>query len=323
MISPPAGPPQLPDAGLNTNAFAPNNFAGGDSSRYAGAVSPASFNQFSNPGGPMAPTQVQPDTQARFRSADSLGTNQSANAQQNGQYSNGQYPNGQYPNGAYRQTAMQQPVMPPGNYASPNGYPAQQPNLPPSQFRNDNLAGATAGQAQGLPQGRPQVAVVAGDPRFVMQPSRPGNYPTVPYQAPFRTVAYQLPQQSPPVLPVQPPSVLPNQPQSVPATSALPQYASTVGVQPINYQALQPGYNCPPNIPSNGVPAYVPGAVVPPTLPPNLTPQLYTPDNAGYRPLFSLGQENYNVQLGRGIIGQPTVYVAGQPIRNFMRYIFP
>jgi hypothetical protein len=27
--------------------------------------------------------------------------------------------------------------------------------------------------------------------------------------------------------------------------------------------------------------------------------------------------------VGRGIIGQPTVYVAGQPIRNFLRYLSP
>jgi hypothetical protein len=90
-----------------------------------------------------------------------------------------------------------------------------------------------------------------------------------------------------------------------------------VGVHPTSYQY------CAPNIPAGGVPQVVPGAVAPPTLPPNLTPQLYTPDNAGYKPLFSLGQENYNVLLGRGIIGQPTVYVPGQPFRNFFRYLAP
>jgi hypothetical protein len=50
---------------------------------------------------------------------------------------------------------------------------------------------------------------------------------------------------------------------------------------------------------------------------------MYATNNAGHKPLFTMGQENYNVQLGRGIIGQPTVYVTGQPIRNFLRYISP
>lgn len=75
-----------------------------------------------------------------------------------------------------------------------------------------------------------------------------------------------------------------------------------------------------PSFPSNGA---VNGTFAPPTYAANVNPGLYTPNNAGYTPLFSLGQENYNVQLGRGIIGQPTVYVPGQPIRNFLRYLSP
>lgn len=99
--------------------------------------------------------------------------------------------------------------------------------------------------------------------------------------------------------------------------AALPQYRyPQPGVYPTAYQCTPPS----PSYPSTGA---VPGAYVPPTLPPNLAPNLYTPNNAGYRPLFSLGQENYNVQLGRGIIGQPTAYVPGQHIRNFLRYLSP
>ncbi|GAB5403556.1 MAG: hypothetical protein Aurels2KO_17870 [Aureliella sp.] len=79
-----------------------------------------------------------------------------------------------------------------------------------------------------------------------------------------------------------------------------------------------------PGFPSGGMPAPgVNGAYVPPTLTPGSLPGMYTPNNAGYSPLFTLGQENYNVALGRGIIGQPTVYVAGQPVRNFLRYLSP
>jgi hypothetical protein len=57
-------------------------------------------------------------------------------------------------------------------------------------------------------------------------------------------------------------------------------------------------------------------------MPGGVAPAYYS-ENGGFRPLISLGQENYNVQLGRGIVGQPTAYVPGQTIRNFFRYLFP
>lgn len=70
-----------------------------------------------------------------------------------------------------------------------------------------------------------------------------------------------------------------------------------------------------------GVPTYAaPPVIVPPTVMP-VAPMATAP--FGCRPLFTLGQENYNVQLGQGIIGQPTAYVPGQNIRNFIRYLSP
>jgi len=45
--------------------------------------------------------------------------------------------------------------------------------------------------------------------------------------------------------------------------------------------------------------------------------------SSGYRPLIGFGQNSYDPFLGRGIIGQPVAYVDGQPVRNFIRYIFP
>ncbi len=39
--------------------------------------------------------------------------------------------------------------------------------------------------------------------------------------------------------------------------------------------------------------------------------------------LLSFGQETYPVQIGQGWLGQPVAYVPGQPIRNWIRYIFP
>lgn len=265
----------------------------------------------------MQATQVQAQPQTQLRDVNNGQNAQGVNTQ------NLNY--GYNPATGYRNTSMQQQIYPPvynqfGNQYANQQYANQQygnaqQSLPPSTMRD--APGGRPGQQTGVYQ----TPVVSNDPRFVMQAPAPrlGNYPTVPYQPPFRTVSMQLPQQNPQVLPVQSASTIPNQPQTVPVTSALPQNQPVVGAQLVNYQALQPGY-CAPN---NGVPAYVPGAVAPPTLPPNLTPQLYTPDNSGYRPLFSLGQENYNVQIGRGIIGQPTVYVPGQPVRNFMRYLFP
>lgn len=71
--------------------------------------------------------------------------------------------------------------------------------------------------------------------------------------------------------------------------------------------------------------AYVPppAMIAPPVITPAMAPMAYSPSNAGYRPLFTLGQDAYNAQLGRGIIGQPTAYVPGQPMRNFLRYLSP
>lgn len=57
--------------------------------------------------------------------------------------------------------------------------------------------------------------------------------------------------------------------------------------------------------------------------PPTMMPYPSQGNNGGFRPLIGFGQNAYNAQVGRGIIGQPTAYVNGQPIRNFLRYIFP
>ncbi|GIW98427.1 MAG: hypothetical protein KatS3mg111_1760 [Pirellulaceae bacterium] len=137
----------------------------------------------------------------------------------------------------------------------------------------------------------------------------PGRYPTSPYNPTlFHTVAYQVPgsgaQGAAASLP--------------PVTSSLPQYVQP-GIYPTSYQCTS-GLAPSPTVPTTGA---VGGTFIPPTLTPNWNPNLYSPTNAGFRPLITLGQENYNVVLGRGIIGQPTVYVPGQHIRNFLRYLSP
>ncbi len=136
---------------------------------------------------------------------------------------------------------------------------------------------------------------------YVTPAPRTGRYPTSPYNSgQFQTVSYQSGSQPLNAFNNQPPLNTANIANSQPV---LPQN-QPAAIYPTAYQQCAPG-------------------LAPPTLPPNLSMGTYSPNNSGYKPLFSLGQENYNVMLGRGLIGQPTVYVPSQPIRNFLRYIFP
>lgn len=193
-----------------------------------------------------------------------------------------------------------------GQYNSNQSNPATNPG--------NDLRPVAPTMQRGFGPAAQQIEVASGYP-FVSPAPRTGNYPTSPYQgtqnngAFFRPVSYQNVVQSP-----QAPlsaAVANTQP-------TLPQYqnAPVTGVYPTQYQ-------CVPGAPTYPPPGAVPGTYVPPTLTPNLTPGTYSPNNSGYSPVFSLGQENYNVQIGRGIIGQPTVYVPGQPFRNFIRYLSP
>ena len=54
--------------------------------------------------------------------------------------------------------------------------------------------------------------------------------------------------------------------------------------------------------------------------------QLWTAASTGtgsYQPLIRLANMQPGTYLGQGVIGQPTAYVDGQPIRNLLRYFFP
>jgi hypothetical protein len=92
-------------------------------------------------------------------------------------------------------------------------------------------------------------------------------------------------------------------------------------------------------VPNTAMPTGVfPGSAVAPTMSPTpiatTSPFTYTPpaamppqtvyaaSNGGYTPVVGFGQGT-NAQLGRGLYGQPTAYVDGQPVRNFLRYVFP
>jgi hypothetical protein len=43
----------------------------------------------------------------------------------------------------------------------------------------------------------------------------------------------------------------------------------------------------------------------------------------GLRPVIDVGTRDPCLQMGRGILGQPKVYVPGQPVRNFVRWLTP
>ncbi len=73
--------------------------------------------------------------------------------------------------------------------------------------------------------------------------------------------------------------------------------------------------------PVTGVPGAGPLTYAPPTYYP--TPTNYNGYDSGYRSLIGFGQDITQARLGRGIVGQPTAYMPSQPVRNFLRYIFP
>jgi hypothetical protein len=86
------------------------------------------------------------------------------------------------------------------------------------------------------------------------------------------------------------------------------------GSMPVGVNGVTPTAGLVP--PATATPfAYAPPAAMPPAT-------IYAPSNGGFVPLVGFGQGS-NAQLGRGLYGQPTAYVDGQPVRNFLRYIFP
>ncbi len=180
-----------------------------------------------------------------------------------------------------------------------------------SAANQSNLGRGTGNVATGLPY---------------VTPAPRSRYATSPYnQALFMNAAYNRQRAVTPA-----PSTVAGGGVTGSLASAQTRLANASMAQPYIYPTA---YQCNPVLPQYAQaptlpPTYpqagaVPGSAIPPTVTPNLAPGLYASDNSGYSPIFSLGQEGYNVQIGRGIIGQPTVYVPGQPVRNFLRYLSP
>jgi hypothetical protein len=51
------------------------------------------------------------------------------------------------------------------------------------------------------------------------------------------------------------------------------------------------------------------------------SPQMVAPPVTAYRPLVPVAPPPPSYYLGRGIFGQPKLYVPEQPVRNFLRYL--
>lgn len=245
------------------------------------------------------------------------------------------YPNGSQPNSGRSQlgsqmgngvtTAASTQILPPDINRQP-----YQPNqeLGSNQLRSardrqsgNELRQGSAGAAQLQPARQPPVHT--GLP-FVTDRPRRGTYPTSTYNpALFQMAAYQRAANANARTGTQGQLVS----QSQPLTAQNQALTARTGVAPgtTPQQGFYPTayVSCDAPTPSFPATGAVNGTYAPPTYGANVNPGLYTPNNAGFTPLLSLGQENYNVQLGRGLIGQPTVYVPGQPIRNFLRYLSP
>ncbi|MFM7563952.1 MAG: hypothetical protein ACKO81_13065 [Planctomycetota bacterium] len=115
--------------------------------------------------------------------------------------------------------------------------------------------------------------------------------------------------------------------------------------QPNGTVATVPPYTAPPY--TTGVPTipFAPSAPLPGTVPNSYTTSASGPANAAsgavapagaapttayypyltgdFQPIVATQNMPPGTYLGRGLIGQPTAYVDGQPVRNLFRYIFP
>lgn len=211
------------------------------------------------------------------------------------------------------------------------------------------------GPVSGFPSGYPGgfVGSPAGDPAANVAPVLPSNTgssgiypgisasPNVNSAPTFAQPQFSQPQiNQPQVFPGQPqsyyPAIVPGSPSDVPrypqqptAVNGLPFVTSGPCPRDARFMVSREAYRqsvdpcaqtrCGPTAyaPYAGQPGGSGLSYVPPTYMNN------TRYNTSYRPLIGFGQTLDNASLGRGIIGQPVAYVDGQPVRNFMRYLFP
>jgi hypothetical protein len=252
-------------------------------------------------------------------------------------------------------------VMPPTNpstFATPSPTPygniapsGMVPTYPPTTISNPILPNTVTGPVITSPPTVPTniapsvitPAPITGAP-IISTPlgtTTPSVTSTPPLIAPPPGYAYQSAPIAPPPTAgnISPPNPVPSRPNDV-----LPRYNTSspyVNSQPfvsgppcerdarfmVDSRVFKPASDpCGPT----GKPAYAPQSNpnVPGGTPFSYAPSAYVPYgyggyNPGYAPLIGFGQNLSQAQLGRGILGQPTAYVANQPFRNFLRYLFP
>lgn len=79
-----------------------------------------------------------------------------------------------------------------------------------------------------------------------------------------------------------------------------------------------------PYLPPAGAPV---ASVSPSTIAPGVPPVIEVPGcpqpTCAYRPLVTVTAMPPAYEVGRGILGQPKLYVPRQPVRNFVRWLTP
>ncbi|WP_417745997.1 hypothetical protein [Rosistilla oblonga] len=220
----------------------------------------------------------------------------------------GQYPAQQYPvqPSPIQQTAYQVPGDQ-QQLAQP-ALPGGQAQGPANPFQNQQNLSVQGQPPQNFQNPQQPIAPSIAPPPILAQPQYGQTQPTYPQTLyPQPQQQYPLPQQQ---VSGQPFASMGTSPAISPASTWTAGGAWDCG-NVAQTSAVSPQVYVPPN------------TYTPPVITPDLAPNAYAPNNAGYRPLVALGSPYPNVQVGRGIIGQPTVYVPNQPIRNFFRYLSP
>ncbi|QDT02729.1 hypothetical protein K227x_11070 [Rubripirellula lacrimiformis] len=227
-----------------------------------------------------------------------------------------------------RQTAMQQMTLPSGATTGPGGPVAgTSPGFtsPPSTgFPVTPPPAMTA--SPGAPQFTPPTTSQLGaapNNGAPMNGSQPRSLPSFPSQS--VPLAQQSIGSSSDLTPIPQPQMSGGGFATIyncPNVSAPSSYsaASGIGCGQVGYQAPT-GY-----APSTLVPM-TNGTLPPGTIPPPgqvAAPIAVAPANsAPVGPLLNFGQSVNPVQVGPGLLGQPTAYVPGQYVRNWLRYLTP
>ena len=246
------------------------------------------------------------------------------------------------------------------NYQAGPEYPSVGPtpgfpgtsNILPNSYGNSAIApnnfppilpGATNQPPAGLGTPPPIISNPIPNTPLLNPAGNPGTIPNQPTPYPPQNYNPAPPNYTNPPMgpgfsgsvPMRSPSdgVMPSYPRSAPVVNSAPFVSSPPCQFDARYMVSQNVYRQsvdPCAQPMRGGNAYAPS---PYAGQPNSSPFAYVPPtgmaynnngyNSGYRSLIGFGQSLNNAYLGRGIIGQPTAYVDGQPFRNFLRYIFP